>query len=98
MESSQNSPQPSPSASPTPSSANRLLNLPAEVRIMILTRVLAGSGTARLQAAWGQHRRWLRKNKWQRYRGWHISGSLDQHSAQILRVSRQIFQERSLIL
>jgi hypothetical protein len=98
MESTQASPQPPPSALPTPSSASRLLNLPAEIRIMILTRVLAGSGTAQLQATWGQHQRWLSKNKWQGHRGWHISGSLDQHSAQILRVSRQIFQEGSLIL
>jgi hypothetical protein len=98
MESTQASPQPSPSAPPTPPSASRLLNLPAEIRIMILTRVLAGSGTARLQVAWGQHQRWLGKNKWQEHRGWHISGSLDQHSAQILQVSRQIFQEGSLIL
>jgi hypothetical protein len=98
MESTQASPQHSRSASPTPSSASRLLNLPAEIRIMILTSVLAGSGTAQLQAAWGKHQRWLGKNKWQEHRGWHISGSLDQHSAQILRVSRQIFQEGSLIL
>ena len=98
MESTQASPQPSPSAPPTPPSASRLLNLPAEIRIMILTRVLAGSGTAQLQVAWGQHQRWLGKNKWKEHRGWHISRSLDQHSAQILRVSRQIFQEGSLIL
>jgi hypothetical protein len=98
MESTQASPQPSVSAPPIPSSASRLLNLPAEIRIMILTRVLAGSGTAQLQVAWGQHQRWMGKNKWQEGRGWHISRSLDQHSAQILRVSRQIFQEGSLIL
>ena|SRR5947209_1442787 len=65
---------------------------------MILTIVLAGSGTARLRAALSQHQRWLRKNKWQKHRGWYINGSLDQHSAQLLRVSRQIFQEGSLIL
>jgi hypothetical protein len=98
MEPTQTSPQPSPSAPPTLPSANRLLNLPTEIRIMILTMVLAASGTARLQVARGQHQRWLGKNKWQEHRGWHISGSLDQHSAQILRVSRQIFQEGSLIL
>jgi hypothetical protein len=98
MECTQTSPQPSSSAPPTLSSASRLLNLPAEVRIMILTMVLAASGTARLQVAWGQHQRWLGKNKWRKHRGWHISGSLDQHSAQILRVSRQVFQEGSLIL
>lgn len=98
MECTQALPQLSPSALPTPSSASRLLNLPAEIRIMILTRVLAGSGTAQLKVAWGQHQRWMGKNKWQEHRGWHISGSLDQHSAQILRVSRQIFQEGSLVL
>jgi hypothetical protein len=98
MEPTQTTPQPPPSASPTLPSASRLLNLPAEIRITILTMVLAASGTARLQAAWGQHWRWLGKNKWQEHRGWYISGSLDQHSAQVLRVSRQIFQEGSLIL
>jgi hypothetical protein len=98
MEPTQTSPQSSPSAPPTLPSANRLLNLPTEIRIMILTMVLAASGTARLQVARGQHQRWLGKNKWQEHRGWHISGSLDQHSAQILRVSRQICQEGSLIL
>src|SRR5437868_791620 len=98
MAATQTSPQPSPSAPSTLLSASRLLNLPAEIRIMILTMVLAASGTARLQATWGQHQRWMGKNGWREHRGWHISGSLDQHSAQVLRVSRRIFQEGSLIL
>ena len=86
------------SPSSTPPSTSRLLTLPAEIRSMILTCLLAGSGNAKFQVDFGVHQRWVGKNEWKRADGWHIARSLDQHSAQMLRVSRQVYQEGTPIL
>ena len=95
----QSLPDPPPSPSPSSSSASRLLTLPAEIRIMILTMLLAGSGIARLEVDVGPHQRWLAKRRWSgSVDGAHITRSADQHSAQILRVSSQLHQEGLPIL
>ena len=67
---------------------------------MILTMLLARSGIAKLVLAKGKHQLWLGQNKWAESEsdGCHLGHSLHQHSGQVLRVSRQVYNEGLPIL
>jgi hypothetical protein len=99
MASSQSLPERLSSHAPLHSSTIGLLNLPTEIRMMILTMLLACSGIVKLEACNGPHQRWLAKGRWsETMEGAHITCPGSQLSAQVLRVSRQIFEEGLPIL
>jgi hypothetical protein len=67
--------------------------------MMILTMLLACSRIVKLEVSYGPHQRWLAKGRWsETVEGAHITCPSGQHSAQVLRVSRQIFEEGLPIL